>query len=38
MQVISIKDVVADARNHFGSRQVPIEGYRGVSLLYESER
>lgn len=38
MQVISVKDVVADARNHFGNRQHPIEGYRGVSLLNDSDR
>lgn len=38
MQVISFTDVVADARNHFGNRQSPIEGYRGVSLLHDSER
>jgi hypothetical protein len=37
MQVISVRDVVADARNHFGDRRAPIEGYRGVSLLHDSD-
>jgi len=38
VSVLSVRDVVQDAVNNFGARQLPIEGYRGVALLNDQDR